>query len=209
MIIYCKKCKSEIVIPMLTEGQKLEIWGLNDQSMIAIAKIAEYGKLNLTEAKKIHDHVNKEYGNCIRCNNTDLKGENVTCPKCNAFNINWEINLSFNERFCLHLEYLLVEKFKELNTEETKGFWCDGISWNPKDKQQLSKKNVNDKKRIETIAWLGKSGQEQYFLTIELGKDSLKRYSKGSCLIDCIPDTNPKHWMEINTESKKMKIKMN
>jgi len=57
---------------------------------------------------------------------------------------------SFNEDFCLDLEYYLCRTFKNSNRDELRGFWCDGIAWLP-----VSKKRVNDTRKIETKAWIG------------------------------------------------------
>jgi hypothetical protein len=209
MLRYCKRCKLDLNIPELTEEEKLEIWSIKDQSMLAIKAIMDFGNLNLKEAKAIETHINEKYGQCNRCNKSDLVSENVECPKCKAFNLNWQINQSFNEEFCTHLEYRLGESFGKSSSKKTEGFWCDGVSWTPANSRQLSKKCVNNERKIETIAWIGKSGQEAYYLTIEFGNRALRRYAEGSSLEDCIPSSDTADWIEIDEKNKKMKVKLN
>lgn len=209
MLKHCKRCNLDLNIPELTEEEKLEIWGMKDQSMLATKAIMAFGNLSLIEAKAIETHINKKYGQCTRCDKPDLVGENVECPKCNAFNLNWRINLSFNEEFCSHLEYRLKEAFGKTNSTATDGFWCDGISWTPTNSRQLSKLSVNKARKIETIVWIGKSGQDEYNLTIEFGKYALRRYAKGSSLEDCIPGSESMDWIEIDKDNKRMKVKLN
>ena len=117
-------------------------------------------------------------------------------------------NLSFNEDFCTHLEYHLGKTFELSERDGLKGFWCDGISHSPIPDSQLTKKSVNDTRRIVTKAWIGKNGQDEFEMTIEFGKYSLRRYAKGTDLKDCIPSENMHDWYEINTEEKTIKINL-
>ena len=106
---------------------------------------------------------------------------------------------SFNEEFCDHLEYHLCRTFENSGDKEFYGFWCDGISHHPETDQMLERKNVNDTRRIETTGWMGKSGQDAYQVTIKFGKHSLRRYAKGSSLIDCLPSEESMDWIDIDT----------
>ena len=118
------------------------------------------------------------------------------------------IETSFNEEFCASLEYRICSELKEADSSDLKGFWCDGISWLNDDKQ-LSKKLINDKRRIETIAWIGKSGQEKYKAIIHFGRKALSRYAKGTDLTDSIPELESQHeWIEIDIENKTIEIKL-
>lgn len=75
---------------------------------------------------------------------------------------NIETPLPFNEEFCTRLEYRICHELEKKWTDpELKGFWCDGVSWFPTD-NQLTKKHVNDKRKIETKAWIGVAGQDVY-----------------------------------------------
>jgi len=209
MIRYCKRCKFQLSIPELTEEQKLKFWGIRNEGLFIIKELMSSTNLSKSEAKAIKIHINEGYGKCIRCNKLDLIGENIECPKCKAFNLNWKINLSFNEEFCIQLEYKINELIKQSEIEALNGFWCDGISWKPNNLEQLSKKNVKNRRKIETNMWLGKSGQDKYNLTINLGSKSLSRYAKGQELFDCIPNSSSKNWIEIDIESMNMQIKLN
>jgi hypothetical protein len=116
---------------------------------------------------------------------------------------------SFNEDFGVHLEYHLCRMFENSVKEKLRGFWCDGILWPPFIDSQITKKSVNDTRKIETRAWIGKTGQDEYNMTIRFGKYSLRRYAKGTNLIDCIPSEETMDWIDIDTENKIIEIRLN
>jgi len=100
----CKRCNSEIKNLNFSEEQKLEIWGLinQDLKLFAVKKLIDEYKLSHKEAKIIIAHLNKDFGECHRCNFKDLSEEYKECPKCKAFNYNLKVNTSFNKEFCTH-----------------------------------------------------------------------------------------------------------
>ncbi|HOY13888.1 MAG TPA: hypothetical protein PLY70_12145 [Saprospiraceae bacterium] len=104
-------------------------------------------------------------------------------------------NGSFNNDFCATLEYHLGVTFEKSSREEFRGFWCDGIMH-----RRIAKKLINDTRLIETTAWLGKEGQDEYTMTIKLGEKALSRFAKGTSMIDCIPDSVGMDWIEIDKE---------
>lgn len=114
--------------------------------------------------------------------------------------------IPFDEEFCTHLEYKLGETFQNSNIELIKAFWCDGISWHTSPSWQLSKKHVNDKRKIITKAWIGKDGQDEYEMIIQFGKYSLRRCAKGTKFLDCIPETDSMDWIEIDPKKKQITI---
>ena len=119
-----------------------------------------------------------------------------------------KIETPFNEEFCTRLEYRICHELKKSTDPELKGFWCDGVSWFPT-KNQLTKKYVNDKRKIETKAWIGKTGQTEFKATVHFGKKALSKYAKGTELIECIPDLESQsEWIEIDLESKNIEIKI-
>jgi hypothetical protein len=119
------------------------------------------------------------------------------------------IETPFNEEFCTQLEYRICHELKKSDDSELKEIWCDGISWLPTE-IQLTKKHVNDKRKIETKAWIGKDGQNVFQATIHFGKTALKRYSKGTELIECIPELGSQtEWIDIDVENRTIEIKLN
>jgi hypothetical protein len=112
-------------------------------------------------------------------------------------------NGSFNEAFCVHLEYHLGSTFEKSKQKELKGFWCDGVLH-----KKLSKKIINDKRLIETTAWIGKDGQGEYRMKIYLGKKSLGRFAKGTPMIDCIPSDETMDWIDLNINKKTIEIEL-
>ena len=118
------------------------------------------------------------------------------------------IETPFNKDFCYKLEFRICHEFENLKDTALKGFWCDGVLWEPSIESQLTKKYVNDKRQIVTKAWIGKTGQTEYQTTIYFGKKSLSKYAKGIDLTDCIPEEGSEDWIEIDVVNKTLGIKL-
>ena len=95
---------------------------------------------------------------------------------------------SFNERFCFMLEYYITSVLEESDDKQIRSLWCDGILM-PHKKSLVTKKSVNDTRRIETKAWIGHGSRKQclFDLILRFEKYSLRRYAKGNNLEDCLP----------------------
>lgn len=120
-----------------------------------------------------------------------------------------KIETPFNEKFCTKLEYRICHELEKSNDSELKGFWCDGISWFTS-QNQLTKKHVNDKRKIETKAWIGKTGQTEYNAIIHFGQKALSKYANGLDLTECIPELDYQvDWIEIDIENKTLEIRLN
>lgn len=78
----------------------------------------------------------------------------------------------------------------------------------PSVESQLTKKNVNGKRRIITKAWLGKDGQSEFEMTISFGQYSLRRYAKGKALDDCLPTEGFEDWIAIDLSSKTIELQL-
>ncbi|MEH6765710.1 MAG: DUF4157 domain-containing protein [Aequorivita antarctica] len=117
-------------------------------------------------------------------------------------------DIPFNEKFCTHLKYHLGSTFENSDRQDFNGFWCDGISWDPIPDKQLTKKSVNDTRQIVTKAWIGKDGQDEYEMTIRFGQYALRRYAKGTEMIDCIPSSDSMNWIDIEPENKRIEIRL-
>lgn len=76
------------------------------------------------------------------------------------------------------------------------------LTWRPSNDPQLTKQHVNDTRKIETWAYIGKDGQAIYHMTKKFGKYSLRRYAKGKNLIDCIPGEESMDWIDIDINKK-------
>lgn len=110
---------------------------------------------------------------------------------------------SFNQDFCEFLEYHLCETFRNSDEKAMRRLWCDGVLW-----KNISKKEVNDKRAIETRAWIGQDGQQDYEMRIKLGKYALRRYAKGTDMTDCIPDSNSVDWIIVDVENRFVQIEL-
>ena len=94
---------------------------------------------------------------------------------------------------------------KKSNDREISKLWCDGVAL--PDSLQLLKKNVNDKRQIKTKVWVGTDGQTQFDLIIKFGNYSLKRYSAGENLAECVPDDNSLDWVTVDEKEKSIELR--
>jgi len=113
---------------------------------------------------------------------------------------------SFNEEFCLFLEYHLSNTFRHAEAKELKGLWCDGILMPPKN--QFTKKYINDNRQLTTKAWIGYDGNSAYEMTIKFGKYSLRRYAIGTNLEDCVPSEKTMDWIDVDIDNKRIELKL-
>lgn len=114
---------------------------------------------------------------------------------------------SFNKEFCEFLEYHLTNAFAHSPDARNKGLWCDGILF-PAIDSQLTKKYINDTRRIVTTAFIGYNETQLYDLTILLGRYSLRRYSRGYSLQDCVPDEETLEWYTLDISSRRLEIRL-
>jgi len=113
------------------------------------------------------------------------------------------------EGFWTILEFRLSGDLYNTNIEELKGFWCDGI-YLPSTDLQLKKKFINDNRKIQLTAWLGKTGQEVYKATIHFGRKAQSIYARDLPLLNSIPDEDSnKNWFEIDLGKKMIDIYLN
>ena len=110
-----------------------------------------------------------------------------------------------DQDFCTFLEFEICKALNNLNNDQVKGFWCDGVLL-PLNEREYSKLVVNSREYIVLTAFSGKSGQDQYELKLEFGKKSLSRYSRDLDIREYLNmDTNI--WFDIDIELQKMKIR--
>jgi len=89
-----------------------------------------------------------------------------------------------------------------------KACWMDGVLM-PFVERQLSKKHVNDTRRIETRAWaLTNKGDVKFDLVLYFRKYSLRRYAKGSALDDCLPSVNDTGALKIDFERELIELEL-
>lgn len=110
---------------------------------------------------------------------------------------------SFNQDFCEFLEFHLCKTFRKADDKALRRLWCDGVAW-----KHCSKKEINDKREINTIAWIGEDGQDEFEMKIKLGKYALRRYARGKNLVDCIPPAGSTEWIDIDRINKLLIIEL-
>lgn len=111
---------------------------------------------------------------------------------------------SFDEDFCVYLEYYLGVTFQKSEDERIKKLWCDGVAI--PSSNQLEKKFIYDNRKLITKAWIGVDGQSEYEMTIKFGKYSLQRFAQGKSLKDCVPGNQSANWIQIDIERNTIEI---
>lgn len=109
--------------------------------------------------------------------------------------------------FCEALENRICDALKNIDNEEVKGFWCDGVLLTEPD-NYYSKKLINDNRQVKIKAYVGKDGQSDYSLTLKFGNKSLSRYARSLDLVECIPQRDFKTWFKIDTSKKEIEVQL-
>ena len=112
-----------------------------------------------------------------------------------------------DKSFCVQLEYKICEAFKQLENENTKGFWCDGVLQSESEIYYTSKR-INDKREIKLKAFIGKDGQDEYELKLLFGSKSLSKVARQLDFIDTFPNNNFDTKFNIDTKDKKIEIQL-
>jgi hypothetical protein len=86
--------------------------------------------------------------------------------------------------------------------------WMDGVVM-PFVERQLSKKHVNDTRRIETHAWaMTNKGNVKFDVVIYFRNASLRRYARGSALDDCFPPFDDASAVKIDFEKELIELQL-
>lgn len=115
-----------------------------------------------------------------------------------------------DQAFCEYLEWRVIGSALEIlskTDERLKGFWCDGILLFDIENEYL-KKQINDKRSVVMKAFSGKTGQEEYELTLLFGRKALSRYSRDLRLEGCVPDAEISDWLEVDPIKKKIVLRL-
>jgi hypothetical protein len=114
---------------------------------------------------------------------------------------------SFNADFRVRLEYRLSEAFAKLDDNGLSCFWCDGI-YEPLINEHFTHKNITSINTLSTWAWIGPMAQDQYVMTIKLGRRCRRRALKGLDLSCCLLDANSFDWVDIDVKNKTITIEL-
>jgi hypothetical protein len=110
-----------------------------------------------------------------------------------------------DQDFCEYLEYEICKAFEHSGNDQIKGFWCDGIVLSQPD-NFYSQKFVNDNRQVLLKAFIDKSGQTEYELTLKFGNQALSRYARNLDIKECVPTPDKLNWFIIDTKSHKIEI---
>lgn len=112
-----------------------------------------------------------------------------------------------NRAFCESLEIHITHAFPHFLDESFKHYWCDGVLL-PTFEFEYAQKLINDKRQISLIAFLGKTGQDEYELILLFGNKSLSRNARGLDIQDCIPDPENVENYSIDMIKRKLTIQL-
>ena len=114
-----------------------------------------------------------------------------------------------DQEFCEQLEWKIGSAMEVLwqTDERLKGFWCDGVLL-PDSESEYSKKQVNDKRFIMMKAFSGKTGQEEYELTLLFGQKALSTYARDLPIEECLPSPENTNWLQIDPIKKKIVVQL-
>jgi len=110
-----------------------------------------------------------------------------------------------DQNFCAFLEQALCSIFEQLDDEEIKGFWCDGVLLSEPDKY-YSQQYVNDNRQVLMTAFVGTTGQIKYELVLQFGNKALSRYTRNLDIRECMPIVDLESRVAIYVERKQIEI---
>jgi len=109
---------------------------------------------------------------------------------------------SFNEEFCSYLQGYLLRVFALSDRKQISFLWCDRVMM-PSLDSEVSKKSVSKNRQIITKALLleGNARSSECDLIFNFEKYSLRRYARGTSLIDCLPIEDSTDLINIDLEN--------
>lgn len=72
----------------------------------------------------------------------------------------------------------------------------------------IQKKQINDKRCVIMKSFTGKTGQEEYQLTLLFGSKSLSRCARDLRIEEYVPDPEDSDWLEVDTVKKKRTVRL-
>jgi hypothetical protein len=112
-----------------------------------------------------------------------------------------------DQNFCETLEYKISEALENIDDENVKGFWCDGVFLSEPD-NYYSQKFINDNRHVKMKAYVGKDGQSAYGLTLKFGNKAFSKYARNLNIIECIPQGEFEKWFRIDTSKQEIEIQL-
>lgn len=110
-----------------------------------------------------------------------------------------------DQDFCAFLEYQISSALQQLQQDEGKGYWCDGVL--PLPTHDYSIQAVNRTREIILKAFIGKDGQSTYTLILKLGNRAFSRYSRNLDITAHMPDVTDAGSWNIDMTEKTMEIR--
>lgn len=86
----CRKCIPTNIPNEMTQEQKKVVASIvrDSSTILAMQKMRELLKMDITDTKNISHHITREKGHCHRCRKELTEYEGI-CPKCKRLNLDW------------------------------------------------------------------------------------------------------------------------
>jgi len=94
--------------------------------------------------------------------------------------------MNLEQPFLDLLEFQITRVLSQSDNPLLKGFWCDGVLSPDMDKKKLTD-YIQIHRSLSLTAFVGKTGQDRYSLTLHFGRKSLSRLSRNLDLEGCLP----------------------
>jgi len=94
-----------------------------------------------------------------------------------------------DQTFCDLLEYEICRALRDSDFDETSGFWCDGVLMSKPD-TYYSLKYLNENRKTELKAFIGKHGQTEYRLLLKLSENALIKFANNLSIKERISFTD-------------------
>lgn len=112
-----------------------------------------------------------------------------------------------DETFLTALEIRIGTALKEHTDAVINSFWCDGLLLSEPD-MYYSLKYINDNRQTQLMVYTGRTGQDEYLLTLHFGPKSLSRLARQLDLSYCLPGISSSHWFQIDSEKRIIAIQL-
>lgn len=122
--------------------------------------------------------------------------------------MNWQydpVRDPLDRNFCARLEYALSQALGRSDDPRLKGFYCDGIA-PPGEPPHSGWQTTSEHLIIRTRAFSGKTGQEEYYLTLLLGPISRSSYLNGEVPFGDIPKPDANKWFTIDPDQRLIEV---
>lgn len=107
--------------------------------------------------------------------------------------------------FCGRLEYAITASLLSARSAELKGFWCDGVVVEMPT-TDVALVEFDRSLELHGLAWTGRTGQEEYRLTLRFTAASHRACRRGEDLKPFLPDATSDRWLYVHPPSRRIVV---